>query len=266
MTDENDSFLRQIDEEVRREKLKQFWDKYGVILVSAIAAVLVTFGGWRLYQSETIKAAKTAGAQFAEASELLGEKDKQADALRAFETIAKSGPSGYAMLAKLKLAAQARSENKNGEALKHYEAVAKDSSADKLFSSFAKLQIASLKLDDGSFTEVKNQLNDLIKDESPWRHTAREIFGLAALKAGKFDEARQTFQALLTAKDAPQALSQRAHIAMAMITREELKAKAPAAPKSEPADKPKEAGGSPAQSEPGKNDGASKPADAKKPQ
>jgi hypothetical protein len=231
MADQQDSLLRQIEEEVRREQLAKLWDKYGVLAIGIIAAILLVFGGWRLYQNEAIKAAKRAGAQFAEASGILGDpklpKQRKADALQALETMAKSGPSGYAVLADFKLAARARSEGKADEAIKRYEAIAANSSADDLLRGFAKLQIASLKLDNGSFTDVKNQLNDLVTADNPWRHSAREILGLAALKSGELAEARKTFQALLTDPETPRAITERAHVAMAMVTRGELAAKQP---------------------------------------
>lgn len=229
MADEQDSLLRQIEEEVRREQLAKLWDKYGVLALGAIAAILLVFGGWRLYQNQVITAAKRAGAQFAEASDLLADaklaKDKKNDAVRAIEAMAKSGPSGYAILADFKLAARARSEGKADEAIKRYQAIAANTDADVTLRSFAKLQIASLKLDTGSFTDVKNQLNDLVKTDSPWRHSAREILGLAALKAGELAEARETFQSLLIDPQTPKAIGERAHMAMAMVTRAELEAK-----------------------------------------
>ncbi|HEX2338125.1 MAG TPA: hypothetical protein VHI72_16815, partial [Hyphomicrobiaceae bacterium] len=52
----------------------------------------------------------------------------------------------------------------------------------------------------------------------PWRASARELLGLAALKAGKTNEARQQFQRLLSDRDTPPSISERARIMMAMLT------------------------------------------------
>ena len=112
------------------------------------------------------------------------------------------------------------------DALKYYGEVAGDNSADSLLKNFARLQIASLKVDTASWTEMQNQLNDLVQETSPWRHSARELLGLAAYKARKFSEARKAYQGLLTSSDVSQSIRQRAQIAMALITREELKTSA----------------------------------------
>ena len=229
MAEEQDSLIRQIDEEMRRERLAQLWDKYGVLAIGVVAAILIGFGGWRIYLGEAQRAAQRAGAQYAEASRLLADK-KAADAVTAFNSIATSGPAGYAQLAKLRLAANAREGGRVDEAIAHYRSLADQTSADPLFRAFAKLQIAALKVDTASFTDIKNQLNGLLAADSPWRHDAQEILGLAAYRGGDMKAAREAFQALMVAKDVPQEVVQRAQLAMALITREELRAKKGATP------------------------------------
>jgi hypothetical protein len=57
---------------------------------------------------------------------------------------------------------------------------------------------------------------------------------LAAVKAGKTEDARQQFQRLLSDRDTPPSIAERARIMMAMLTEAELSTPAPpgAAPKS----------------------------------
>ncbi len=113
MANERDAFLREIEEEVRRERL---WDKYGVAVLGGLAAIVLLVGGWKWYQAHQISVAAQAGAQFAEVSALL-EDGKKEDAVRGFEQIAKEGTYGYGQLARLRLAAQAR---KDGRPTLHY--------------------------------------------------------------------------------------------------------------------------------------------------
>ncbi|MAI45814.1 MAG: hypothetical protein CBC34_007650 [Hyphomicrobiaceae bacterium TMED74] len=219
MANERDAFLREIEEEVRKERLAKLWDKYGVLAIGAAAAIILTVAGWKWYQSYTQEQAARAGAQFIEITELFTQKKNQ-DAIQGLEQIAKSGPAGYGQLAKLRLAAQARKDGKADEAIIHYEALASDSSADEILSSFAKLQIAALKVDTAPWTETQNRLNDLVKEESHWKYAARELLGLAAFKAGKYDEARQAFTELMAGSDTPATIRQRAQIVMTLVSRE----------------------------------------------
>ncbi|MEM8972060.1 MAG: tetratricopeptide repeat protein [Pseudomonadota bacterium] len=219
MADERDAFLRQIEEEVRKERLAKLWDKYGVLIIGAVSAIILSVAGWKWYQSYVQGQAARAGAQFVEISELFSDK-KNDDAIRGLEQIAKAGPAGYGQLAKLRLAAQSRKAGKTDEAIGHYEALAGDSGADEILRSFAQLQIAALKVDTAPWTETQNRLNDLVKEESHWKYAARELMGLAAFKAGKFDQARQAFTELMAGPDTPATIRQRAQIVMALVSRE----------------------------------------------
>ena len=84
------------------------------------------------------------------------------------------------------------------------------------------MQAASLKVDSAGWTDMQNRLNDLAADGNPWRASARELLGLAAMKAGKIEEAREQFQRLLSDRDTPPSISERARIMMAMLTEKEL--------------------------------------------
>ncbi len=219
MADERDAFLREIDEEVRRERLAKLWDKYGVLVLGAAAAIVVGIAGWNWYQSYQRSQAARAGAQFAEVTKLLADGKTQ-DATRGLEQIVSEGPDGYAQLATLRLAAQARKDGKPDQAVAHYETLSKNSSADDLLRGFAQLQIAALKLDTSDWTQTKNRLTDLVKDESHWKYAARELLGLAAFKAGKFDQARDLFTQLLASAATPTSIRQRAQLVMALLSRQ----------------------------------------------
>ena len=107
-----------------------------------------------------------------------------------------------------------------------------------LIKDFARLQIAALKIDTADFTEVQNRLNDLIGDKNPWRYTARELLGLAAIRAGKLDEARKTLAPLSADPRAPAAVRERAGALMNMVVAAELEKSAPAKVEIEKTDDP----------------------------
>ncbi|MGI9522243.1 MAG: tetratricopeptide repeat protein [Hyphomicrobiaceae bacterium] len=218
MADERDAFLREIDEEVRRERLLKLWDAYGVYVIGVVAAVVLVVAGWKWYEASVRSAAERAGAQFVEVTQLLSDGKTEA-ALQGLEQIAREGASGYAQLAQLRLAAHARQEDKPADAIVHYEAVANDSSADQVLRSFAQLQIAATKLDNAPWTETANRLTDLLKPESVWKYAARELLGLAAYNAGEYEKARQAFTELLASADTPPAYRQRAQVLMTLIAR-----------------------------------------------
>jgi hypothetical protein len=231
MIDQRDSLAREVDEELRREQLLKLWEKYGTYVVAAIALIVVGVGGVKYYQYRTMVAAEAAGARLAEATRR-APPESSAEAQKILEDIGKSGPAGYATLARLRLAAADRDAGKLAEAAAAYEAIANAGAGDRLLADYARLQAASLKLDTAGWTDMQNRLNDLAADGNPWRASARELLGLAAVKAGKTDDARQQFQRLLSDRDTPPSIAERARILMAMLTEAELST--PAAPASTP--------------------------------
>jgi hypothetical protein len=229
MIDQRDSLAREVDEELRREQLLKLWEKYGTYVVVAIALIVVGVGGVKYYQYRTTVAAEAAGARLAEATRR-SPPESGAQTQKILEDIGKSGPAGYATLARFRLAAADRDAGKLAEAAAAYEAIANAGAGDRLLADYARLQAASLKLDTAGWTDMQNRLNDLAADGNPWRASARELLALAAVKAGKTDDARQQFQRLLSDRDTPPSIAERARIMMAMLTEAELSTPAPPAP------------------------------------
>src|SRR5690606_37998613 len=89
--------FREIDEEVRRERLKQLWDRYSAIIVGLAVLVIVGVGGWRGYEWWQAKQASEAGAIF-ESAVVLSEQGKHEEAYTAFAAIAERG-GAYRVLA-----------------------------------------------------------------------------------------------------------------------------------------------------------------------
>lgn len=221
MVDNNDNLLREVEEELRRERMEKLWKQYGNYVIAAAALIVIVVLGYKYLEKVRLEAAEAAGAQYAAAMTLHSD-GKEDEATKAFETLAKEGPAGYRALAQLQLAGLLNEHGKKDEALATYEGLAKNSSADKLLSGYAALQAASLRLADADWTEMQNRLNDLSADGSAWRYNARELLGLAAFKAGKTDEARKILEPLLADQSTPQGVVDRAQIVMGQIVAAKL--------------------------------------------
>jgi len=60
----------EVDEDVRRDQLKQLWDRYSIYIVAGALLIIAAVGGWRGYQYLEAKKAAEAGASFDHAVEL----------------------------------------------------------------------------------------------------------------------------------------------------------------------------------------------------
>jgi hypothetical protein len=221
MVDKNDALFREVEEELRREQFAKLWDRFGTYFIGLAVVVVALVAGAQFWEARRTANANAAGAEFETANSLMA-SGKSEDALKAFETIASQGPSGYAALASLSQAGAYLKLDKRAEALAVFDKLAADASADPLIADFARLQGAALRLGEADFTEMQNRLKSLVVDDSPWRFTARELLGTAALKAGKLDEARSTLAPLLADPGLGQAAGERVHRLMAKIATAEL--------------------------------------------
>ena len=240
MSEDSDALIREIEDEVRREKWLGIWKKYGLLIVGGVLTLIASVAGWQWYSQSQIEQARQAGASFHELTAKLSDK-KNTAALGNLEKLSASNSSIYADLAKLRLAGEARQAGKMDDALKIYETIETRSSLAPILKSFATLQIASLKLDSGDWTQARNRLTGLADASSPWRFSARELLGLAAYKSGDLAFARTTYGQLLADRETPAAMRRRVTIAMTLVTRAELNKANEAAgnPESGPASDPK---------------------------
>ena len=216
MSDE--SIFREVDEALRQDRFKALWDKFGAyFLLGAVLIVLLVAGynGWTWWQN---KQASDAGARFANALQLEDE-GKSIEAAAAFQELADGGPKGYRLLARFQLAAALAKAGDAQGAVGAYDAIASDGSLDELLRGYAAVQAASLRVDEAGMDEMKQRLEVLAASDSPWKHSSRELLGLAAYRNGDNAEAERLFSQLLLDQTAPQNLKRRADIMLALLVK-----------------------------------------------
>lgn len=218
---ETDNLIREVDEEMRRERLLRLWDQFGIYIVGVAALIVLGIGGYRYLEYQRNQYAGAAGARYQEALQV-GEAGKADEALKALQAIAKEGSPGFAALAQLRVAGVEAKKGRFDEAVAIYDKFGNDPKSDVLLAGFAKLQAAMLRLGTADWTEMQNRLKDLAVDSSPYRASARELLGIAAYKAGRTEEARRSFEQLITDKKAPQSVGDRARIMMLVLTEAEI--------------------------------------------
>jgi hypothetical protein len=233
MTNENDSLLREVDEELRREQLQKLWKRYNGLILGAAAFIVLGVAGYQFLETRRLTTAEASGARFAAAESLSDEKKKD-EAEKAFKSIADDGQAGYAALAKLRLAGADAKAGKTADAVATYDSLAKQGGADPLLKSFAQLQAASLRMSDGDYAEIENRLTPLLGDDSPFAKSARELLGIAAYKAKKYDDARKYLEPLLIDPNTSEDQQERVKIIMGDMAAAQVAANTPPAPATEP--------------------------------
>ncbi len=205
----------EVDEEVRREQLKQLWDKYSIFIVAGAFLIIAGVGGWRGYQYLEAKKAAEAGAMFDKAVEL-SEANKHTEAEAAFNDLAAKAPSGYRMLARLRAAAEVASRDPKAAA-KMYDDIAADRSIGAEQQDLARVRAAELLVDTAAYSEMLQRLEASTGPEATFRHTARELLALSAWRANDTTAARKWLDLIANDGETPPSLRSRAEALQALL-------------------------------------------------
>lgn len=212
----DDSFIREVNDEIRREQAQALWDRFGPALI--VVAVLVVLGtaafvGYR-YWDET--RANRSGDAFSQALKLAND-GKNDEALTALDQLEKDGYGAYPLLARMRGATVKANKGDVPAAVKDFDEVAADTAIPQGIRDMARLRAALLLVDHGSFADVSSRVEALTPDTNTLRHTAREALGLSAWKEGKTQDALKLFDQIAADDGAPRNTRERATLMSELI-------------------------------------------------
>ena len=207
-------FLREVDDEYRRDRAAQFWSRWNGVIIGLAVLVVAAVGGWRYWQHSEIQRAETAAARFDDAVRLARD-GKGAEAEGALDALARDAPDGYRLLARFRAAAEAGKRDA-GAGAAAYDALSADTGLDGSMRDLARLRAAMLRLDAPDPAPALTSLQGLAAPTNPWRHSAREMLGLASLRRGDFEAATRWFDQIAADRETPQGLRQRLEIYAAL--------------------------------------------------
>lgn len=199
--------FNEVDEEVRREKLRRLWQRYNVVIVAGALLIVIGVGGWRGYQWYQAKQNAEAGGAF-QAAMTLSAEGKHAEAQAAFAQVADKGAAGYRDLARLQAAGELAQRDPKA-AVEAYDALAADTRANESMRDLAAVRAGFLLVDTASYEDIRKRLEPAAAAQRPFRNSAREMLALSALKANDSATARKWFDQIVTDASASASLRRR---------------------------------------------------------
>ena len=211
MAEQNDEALfREIDEELRHDKAKDLWTVYGKYFIAVAVVLLLGVAGFQTWKSYDINSRTALGEQYAAAETLSLGKDKTA-ALDALKNLTESGNSGYALLARFRMAGLIAETGDTQGAINAYDAIAMDQNVSTTYGDLAVILSASHKLNIPSDGLAPNKrLLEIAAAKNPWHFSAREILATEDFRAGKISAARTKFKSLADNASTPSGIRERA--------------------------------------------------------
>ncbi len=205
----SDELIREVKEDLQRERYMRLWQRYGSLLAAAAIAIVVATAagvGWQRYdlsQRQELSERYSAAAQLAAEGNMAG-------AINDFGALARDTSGGYRVVAQLRQAALLRSSGDTISALEIYDRLAEDGGAPRSMRDLAIILGALNGIDVRANDEVIARLQPLMADDNPWRYSAREVTALAAIRAGNRERARELLQGLADDLGAPSGMRSRA--------------------------------------------------------
>ncbi|MBN8849750.1 MULTISPECIES: tetratricopeptide repeat protein [unclassified Sphingomonas] len=205
----NEAFLREVDDELRRDQALDFWRRYGRWLIAAIVLGLGAFAGFLFWQNQQGKAAERQGEQLQTAFDDLGAGKPDASA-KTLAELAQSRSDGYRAAARFTQADIALRKNDLKGAAQQFAAVAGDQSMAKPFRDLALIRQTSAEFDALKPDVVVSRLRGLAIAGNPYFGSASELVAIAYLKQGRRDLAGQLFGQIAASEQVPPSIRQRA--------------------------------------------------------
>lgn len=191
----------EIEGDLRRARAEALWKRSWPLLVGVATAVVLVVGGWRYYEHWQDRRSAMAGSRFESALRL--SRTDGAEAEKQFAAIAADAPGGYRILARFRQATELAARDKQA-AVAAFDALGADPSIGPLLQDLARLRAAYLLVDSAAPDEIVRRAEPIAGPDMPFRHSAREILALAALRAGDRTTAERWIKAVQDDRETPQ--------------------------------------------------------------
>ena len=186
------AFELEVDEELQQEKLAAWWKKYSWCVYGGVVAILGITAGTQWYHIHQMNVRLKESDAFEKATVLMYE-DKKADAISAFQNLAKSGKTGYRTLALMNLADLKMSENKKEESLAILHQILTQTSFKDPLHLVTTLTYVGYQLEEGNPDELLKVLAPTLKNQA-FQGLATELAVPLLNKQGKKAEALNLIQ------------------------------------------------------------------------
>jgi hypothetical protein len=197
-----DSFIEEVTEEVRRDRLFALFRKYGWLAVLVVLGIVGGAGWSEWRKAQEIARAEAFGDAVLDALDM-GAPAERAEALSTVQT-----DGEQTAILKLLLASDPV-EDRAG-ALAALEALANDASQPASYRDLAALRRVVIAGDELPLAERRAALDPIAAPGRPYRTMALEQMAYLLVEEGKTDEAIAQFTALLSDQEAPGGVRARA--------------------------------------------------------
>ena len=204
-----ETFFREVDENLRRDRVETFVTRNGKWILLAVLLVLAAVGGWLYWQHRRTLAAEAQSEVLTQALADLSE-GRAAGVQARLDTLAGGAGPGYRGAALLTAAAAAQVRGDRKAALAGFGAIAADTALPQTMRDVALVRQTAIEYDTLAPAAVIARLKDLAVAGRPWFGSAGEMVAIAYLRTGKPQDAGRILAAIARDETMPASLRGRA--------------------------------------------------------
>jgi len=204
-----DTFFREVDENLRRDRMETFFTRFGKWIALAILLLLAAVAGWLYWQHRQTQAREAQSEVLTQALTDLSE-GREAGVKAKLDGLAAKAGDGYRGAALLTEASAAQVRNDRAAALAGFKAVAADSGLPQTMRDAALIRQTAIEYDALPPATVIERLKTLAVAGNPWFGSAGEMVAIAYLRTNRPQDAGRIFAAIARDETAPASLRARA--------------------------------------------------------
>lgn len=205
----NEAFIREVDEELRREQMSNIGKRYGLWIIVAVLVALAAFGGWTWWNHHQNTLAGEQGEQLATALDDI-QQGRVAQATEIVGKLTSSDKDAVRATALLTQADMLLSKNDTKGAAAAFGKVVADETLAQPFRDMALVRQTAVEYDSLQPQQVIDRLRGLADKGSPWLGSAGEMVAVAYLRQNKLQQAGQTFALIARTDGVPESVRARA--------------------------------------------------------
>ena len=201
--------MREVDEAVREDQLKNFAARYGLWILAAVVIGLGSLAGWIFYQNNQSEDSGLRSEEYVAAIDSIRQNNLDG-AAKALEPLMEAKQAGYRAAAQVLQANIALEKNDPKKAIEGYGKVIADESLPQPFRDLALIRKTTAEFDTLKPQQVVDRLKRLAVPGNPWFGSAGEMVAISYLNMNKSDLAGPLFGQLAKDDSVPATIRSRA--------------------------------------------------------
>lgn len=198
----SESFIREVDENLRRSQAEDFAKRWGKWLVALAILFLLAVAGYLYWRNSQAEKAAANSETFSAILSDIGQQKTQGVPQR-LDALAADSNDSMSAAARLTRAALAIQAGDRATAIAQYRLVSADTGVPQAYRDAATVRLTQTEFDSLRPDEVIARLQPLAVKGNAWFGTAGEITALAMLKANRRSEAQRLLAAIAAERTVP---------------------------------------------------------------